>query len=107
MNGRYVSALSPVERARLDYLEAQAARRLRLRGASSCPPGDPERVAGLRRRWVALVEDDARHEREMLADWACHRPVGVRRGRDTAAVALAGLAGVAGVGLGVLARLLS
>jgi hypothetical protein len=103
MNGRYVSALSPRERAHLAYVEAQAERRRRLHGASPRPPGDPERVAGLRRRWVALVEDDVRHEREVLADWANHHPIGVRRGRDAAAVALAGLAGLA---LGILAQVL-
>jgi hypothetical protein len=103
MNGRFVSALSPAERAHVDYLKAQEERRRRLRGGSPCPPADAEGVEVLRRRWVAQVEEGVRHEQELLAGVASQHPIGVRRGRDAAAVALAALSGLA---LGALAQLL-
>jgi hypothetical protein len=103
MNGRFVSELSPAERAHLDYLEAQTEHQRRHYGGSPCPPADGERVAVLRRWWADLVEDSVRREQELLSSWAGHHPIGVRRGRDAAAVALAALAGLV---LGVLAQLL-
>src|SRR5687767_3486732 len=102
MNGRFVSALSSAELAHVDYLKALEERRRRLHGGSPCPPADAEGVEVLRRRWAAQVEDRVRHEQELLADVASQHPIGVRRGRDAAAVALAGLAGLV---LGVLAQL--
>jgi hypothetical protein len=96
MNGRFVSALSPTERAHLDYLEAQADRQRRLYGAAARLQAAREGAEALRLGWAARVEDDLRHEREMLHEWAGHHATGVRRGRAAAGAALAALAGLVG-----------
>jgi hypothetical protein len=96
MNGRFVSALSPTERAHLEYLEAQAKRQRQLYGAAVRLPAAQEHAEALRLGWAARVEDDVRHEREMLHEWAGHHATGVRRGRAAAGVALTALAGLVG-----------
>jgi hypothetical protein len=104
MNGRYVSVLSPAERVHLEYLEAQSACQHRPRSVAARQAAAADRECRLRRRWVALAEDDLRHEREILSEWARHHRAGVRRGRRAVAVSLAGLIGVVcGVAIQVFA----
>jgi hypothetical protein len=94
MSGRYVSVLSPAERVHLEYLEAQAPCQHRPRSVAARQSAAADRENRLRVNWVALAEDDLRHEREILSEWARHHRAGVRRERQAVAVTLAGLIGV-------------